>query len=530
MARYGDLSVLYCFLTNYSLFVQRVSEMVRVRSFLGSAEITPAAKLDKWVSVTKPSQQGKVLPLGSRDVLPDGTRCYQLVIEYEFDQPEDGEVTLRWQGMQGVLYESDFHAQFFMIYDNKKKLLGAGDAFPSAVKITKGPTTVRYQVRHTSVTVLESIADICMLIERPISKSIALSFFKMQTEAMTGTGKMGGRNIAPGSSVSMFIREPTSSQLPKQASPGDYLVGSYTLLKNNTSMLGSGDRPGGFPITYTIGDTKVKTPTTAAAVSKEAGKEKSESQLLEAAIKDAKLKHLKSLSGKNDSFMPLYIAFVAEYPEDLTLHQLQLAHTVKCRDVLKKKSAESPVTNFLACLSVKNAANDVLKLINQLEIAAVLGMNTDKDNAAEAASRKDVETKKAALIEALAAQASAQLDICELVKSLLPIKQDVNETSESVAVGELAVPSGSSDSESELYAYSEARAEQELEEFLTALKRWDDINADKNWLLWVRKQRAQGRWATVFKRVTELLATEKDAANRDMLFEVRIIRLILLFD
>ena len=48
----------------------------------------------------------QVLPLGERDVLPDGTPLYQLVLEYEVDQGADcSELPPRWPGLQGVLYE-----------------------------------------------------------------------------------------------------------------------------------------------------------------------------------------------------------------------------------------------------------------------------------------------------------------------------------------------------------------------------------------------------------------------------------------
>jgi hypothetical protein len=59
------------------------------------------------------------------------------------DQSDSGELLPRFPGLQGSLYESQFHAQFFMVFDSKKKLLGVGDAWPSAVKVGKGKHTVR---------------------------------------------------------------------------------------------------------------------------------------------------------------------------------------------------------------------------------------------------------------------------------------------------------------------------------------------------------------------------------------------------
>ena len=37
------------------------------------------------------------------------------ISEYEIDQAEAGELTPRWPGLQGSLYESQFSCQFFMV-------------------------------------------------------------------------------------------------------------------------------------------------------------------------------------------------------------------------------------------------------------------------------------------------------------------------------------------------------------------------------------------------------------------------------
>ena len=71
---------------------QRVSEVVRVHNCLVTTDISPNAKLDKWHQVIKPSAPGKISALGERDVLLDGSRLYQLVLSYEVDQSDAGEV------------------------------------------------------------------------------------------------------------------------------------------------------------------------------------------------------------------------------------------------------------------------------------------------------------------------------------------------------------------------------------------------------------------------------------------------------
>ena len=102
---------------------QRVSEVVRVYSPLGpsfyacilllvwqssyhllpslaSQEIAPSAKLDRWLQVVRPVRLGKINALGERDTMLDGSPLYQLVLEYEVEQAEAGEVTCQWSALQ----------------------------------------------------------------------------------------------------------------------------------------------------------------------------------------------------------------------------------------------------------------------------------------------------------------------------------------------------------------------------------------------------------------------------------------------
>ena len=261
----------------------------------------------------------------------------------------------RWPGLQGILYESSFHSQLFLIFDSRKKLLGTGDAFPSPYKMAKGKFVVRLQVRHVSITILESLNDMPMCLERTLVKSIPVSFFKTQVDALIGTEKVVVRGLAKGGSISMFFKEPAFDSLPKTASSGDVFSGSVTYIKANKAVVGSGTQPNGFPIKYVLADVKpppaatavtlpvsstvtnklpvvlvggggggggegggrgVEVPTPASsssAAAKISGREEKEKLSpevagLEAAVKEAKVKYLKSQVGSKDKavFLSLF--------------------------------------------------------------------------------------------------------------------------------------------------------------------------------------------------------------------------------
>jgi tripeptidyl-peptidase-2 len=134
-------------------------------------------------------------------------------------------ITCRFPGLQGALYESHFQSQLFMVYDKNKKLLGTGDFRPSPIRTLKGKHTVRIQIKHTQISVLESINELSLLLERSIKAPINIAFYKTSSDALIGTEKMKNRPLFPGGSVNFYWREPGHDQLPKTAVAGDYLSG-----------------------------------------------------------------------------------------------------------------------------------------------------------------------------------------------------------------------------------------------------------------------------------------------------------------
>ena len=218
-----------------------------------------------------------------------------------------------------------------------------------------------------------------MQLQRPIKTPVALTFYLTQSDTLLGSDKMkmGTRGVTPGGSTSFYLKEPAFDSIPKGASPGDILSGTITYLKKDTATLGSGTKPGGYELKYIVGDIKAPNadkekekekekdkamtaqtatpaaavatsvvPTTASALAtllatitdvtttvpnaatpeipspKESG--------MEAAVREAKTKYLKSLAGTS-AFDSLYIAAELEYPADLPLKLVALSHAVKLK-------------------------------------------------------------------------------------------------------------------------------------------------------------------------------------------------------
>lgn len=429
----------------------RVSSMVRLHSPLTDVTVTPVCKLDKWHTTISPVNLGVVDPLGERDILFDGTHLYCMHLEYVFEQTEAGDVIPRFPGLQGVLYESRYHAQFFMVYDSNKRYVGKGDAWPSKIKLVKGKYTVRLQVRSVLVAELEVLASMPMVLERNIKLPVVLSFFRTQTEACANVGKLGSIGLFKGSYTCVYAREPNVDVLPKGVASGDVLMGKATFLKNDDTQNGCGNAPGGYKVSFIVGQTKLPVAAVVAKSSKKkptdkiAGKDGKKveeeedaastvvasdetSQTapavvavdnsgtpskavadLNAAVKVAALNYLKTLADKSsESFSEVWDAVAAECGDDVTLHQYALRHAVAKASATytynvcgakKDSDAAAPVDLYT---EVIDKANKLLSMHDLGAVAAVFGLHVDK-----ADRDKDVEAAKESIVEAITAKCFA---------------------------------------------------------------------------------------------------------------------------
>lgn len=83
--------------------------------------------------IHRPSET-RIAPLNSiRDVLPPNRVIYELVLTYPFRISKATEVTVINPILSDYLYESDYEAQIWMLYDSNKRHIATGDAYPSKV-------------------------------------------------------------------------------------------------------------------------------------------------------------------------------------------------------------------------------------------------------------------------------------------------------------------------------------------------------------------------------------------------------------
>ena len=532
---------------------QRVSELIRVFAPLSATEVSPSGKLEKWLTVVKPTSN-KILPLGERDRLPGDDRpIYQSVFEYDIDLTEAADVTCRWPGLQRSLYESQFVGQFFMIYNHKKSLVGVGDAWPKSTKLGKGKHTVRLQVRHTSTSTLEGLADMPLLLERTLKNPIALTFYPSQTEALAGGEKLSIRTIPIGNSTSFYLREPSYDSLPKTASPGDSFTGSVSYIKKNAYAIGNSQDK--YPVKYVIADTKPKpasttsTPTPAAdtttgtAVKTDVSPTEAAVSEYDKTIKEAKIKHLKSCIGDKKAFDSVFTLVSTDYSTEVTVQSCKPAHLEKLlqteyttanklkiqNDTSNNSIISSEIDTLKRCIalceSIKLSTNSVITSIDQDAIALEYGRNLDKEDSAAGAKRKEVDIQKLALVEALFILSKTYLiwiasveRIEALSKLTPPITVETTILSSSDTSTSTPAPATTTESTEAITASEDVSVGKTTTPALIAkyqvtlkdLGKWVDLTTDEKYApLQVGRNRLLGRHGLALKKVHELITSSE---------------------
>ena len=154
-------------------------------------------------------------------------------------------------------------------------------------------------------------------------------------------------------------------------------------------------------------------------------------------MRETKVKYLRGIVGDEKAFDAAYVVVKAEYPTDLPLALVLVSHMVKGKDsalssfkknmnttsssttttvttitegtVADTTVVDPRLTSVEATLkatdAVIEAGTAVISLVDQDSVARTMGVNVDKDDTVQAATRKEAEIRRAAILEAAAAMA-----------------------------------------------------------------------------------------------------------------------------
>lgn len=286
---------------------------------------------------------------------------------------------------------------FIIIFPYALLFTSSTDAYADRTSVTlpKGHYTIRLQVKHDDASLLESYDSTPMVLERKLDSSVKVPCYATQADALLNTA-VSAIPLFLGTSCSVIFGEPSASSLPTSVNAGDVFQGQVTYLKTPANILGSGTRPGGYPITFfctggggkpksvpakekdsSSGTTKVKTADIDAndtSVSEEKTVVFEMDDALREAIRDAKLKYLSDLGGKEITqdvlardlsqhpFQLAYGSMVGEYPEHVALRLTGLEYLMKCATTCSSRS--SITTTVCMNANEETSADNEVKKVN----------------------------------------------------------------------------------------------------------------------------------------------------------------------
>lgn len=320
----------------------------------------------------------------SRDILPNKRVNCELLLTYDLKLKEGATVTLRKPELDDILYDSNFDSTLLMVHDMHKRVVAFGDIYAKAVKLEKGDYTVRLQLRHDNMELLEAFKTMPMYADLKLDSSVSLDVYSslqdLQNPAKKSTSFKNGK-IGLGEPRPFFI----DCKFDKKGiKSGDILVGEMTY--------GNGKIEGGcVPATFVVAPEPNKESADSAN-----GDDK-EKPKLDEAVRDLKLDFLKKLTTPEEQKAvvdELVRAFPAHLPTLVQVLEVKVAALKTTDERVKAKDA------------ILAAAKAVIDSADEQD---VLGFTATKAPAVEgkeyAKKKKDVGDRKKALAQAYYRQA-----------------------------------------------------------------------------------------------------------------------------
>ncbi|XP_049882036.1 tripeptidyl-peptidase 2 [Pectinophora gossypiella] len=363
-------------------------------------DVQPNAQLKYSEPIVRPTES-KLSPLTSRDVIPPARQIYQLINTYSFHVAKATEVSPIVSLLCDMLYESEFEAQMWMIYNSCKQLMGVGDAYPSkySVKLEKGDYTLRLNIRHENKSLLEKLQELPVIIQQRLPQPITLDVYCSQPQALTGGKKISSLPLQSGTLIPLYFTSVPADKIGRSnLTIGHTLTGTVTFAKDEL-----GRKVDTYPLQYVVCEPPKRTNN-----NKEKEKGKPHDDYMDA-VKEFTTNWLAKLEG--DKLEQVYEEMLEKFPGYLGAHVAYLHAVDSPTDAKKLPHAnEEPDVTTAWCEQLVTISEKVIKQIDQDKLLAYLGMKNDTRSDATKI-KQEQEKQKGYLIDALCRRGAA---LCRL--------------------------------------------------------------------------------------------------------------------
>ncbi|KAG9320905.1 hypothetical protein KVV02_004556 [Mortierella alpina] len=375
--------------------------------------LSPSISLDTLRKVIRPSESSIKPLVRDRDSLPNSRLMYSLISTYPFKVEASGKesvtVSPRFPSLNDLLYDSPLEV-LMIVSDVNNKVVGYGDVYVKKLKLPKGEYTLRLQLRHESEETLEKLRHLPGLFDFSLAKAQSLEVSGFWPDALVSKKNAFATVLERGDTKAAFVI--SSSEHPKGAKPGDFLVGEWKW---------GGPKIDGTPLSrviYAVAPEQIpiKEETT------ELEEEVNVAQQLAEQVRDAQVAWLKksATAYKTDKDKEAAVATRKELIDQLEAagHGQHLPVMLAQLDValaLAENAEESHKDEKWR--DVLAAADKITKAIDQAELARFFGLKPvtvhGKAEAEQKKVRKEKEEAKNALVAALKARCVALVALKE---------------------------------------------------------------------------------------------------------------------
>lgn len=455
---------------NVAMHSGDMSAQLEIWGALRDDSAAPRASLNRHHRYINPIAAEINAHTTERDMFPDNRNIHQLLLTYELKIEEAASYQVDTSETGGTY---SFMAGLVHIYDENNHRVGMGSSW-GQVRLEKGTYTVKADFRHAEPSELEKLKRLTLHVSRSISP-VSVKASDHGDAFLGRSGAYPSTELEPKQSRALILTVPERSKLPKFAKPGDVLTGSLTVGNTSFETIGAADRPGGVPISLTVGAKLNDLDDSPTAKKDELDDERTEAQKLAHERRELMLKQLKSLASSDDEaaeglFSQIKVSLLAELRDgDTGLREAEVeamvlqVHTVSVDRAVHASEGDDP-SRVLA------AADELRASLDEEAISAFFGRDRSQETAEERELHDLMTARWDALVHALTAVTQSRLDALDALEGV--------------------------DTEAMSQAFTAAYEE---------LDSWTDITADDHFDLLFTKAQVEGKLGKALKLASSKL-------------------------